>query len=233
VAKLSVATGDRLSVPHDVATPNNQLNSVRLVVWGEQREAFSVFPLLSYWLHELICSISILAYSIRKQRERMFHSKFRLVVLASVLFLVGCSDASRQQQAEVSGTVTYRGKPLPGGIVMFISDKGFQNSATIDENGHYTILVSVGSNKITVDNRLLNKNKQTPAPRVKADDNRLQKKSQPIPESPRLKPPEGTTQETTLAGTYVPIRESYASAESSGLVYTVVTGTQVKDIPLE
>jgi hypothetical protein len=161
----------------------------------------------------------------------MFHSKFRLLVLVPSLLLVGCSD-SLQQQAEVSGTVTYRGKPLPGGIVMFISDKGFQNSATIDENGHYTILVSVGSNKITVDNRLLNKNKQTPAPRGKSDDGRLQKKSQPI-ESPRLKPPEGTTQETTLAGTYVPIRESYASAESSGLVYTVVPGTQVKDIPLE
>jgi hypothetical protein len=180
----------------------------------------------------LICSIAILAYSIRKQRERMFRSKLRLVVLASGLFLVGCSDAS-QQQAEVSGTVTYRGKALPGGIVTFISDKGFQNSATIDENGHYSIFVGLGANKITVDNRLLNKNKQTPAPRVKSDDGRLQKKSQPIPESPRLKPPEGTTQETTLAGTYVPIRESYASAESSGLVYTVVPGTQVKDIPLE
>ncbi len=142
----------------------------------------------------------------------MFHSKFQLLVLVPGLLLAGCSD-SLQQRAEVSGTVTYRGKPLPGGIVTFISDKGFQNSATIDENGHYTISVGIGSNKITVDNRLLKKTQQTTGP--------------------RLKPQEGTTQQTTLTGTYVPIRDIYASAESSGLGYMVTSGSQVKDIPLE
>lgn len=142
----------------------------------------------------------------------MLRYPFQALLMVASLLLVGCSETS-QKRGEVSGVVTYRGKPLPGGIVTFISDKGYQNSAVIDEHGNYSITVEVGANKITVDNRLLKKTQQTTAP--------------------RLKPQDGTTQQTTLAGTYVPIRESYSSSQSSGLSYTVTPGTQTKDFNLD
>jgi hypothetical protein len=142
----------------------------------------------------------------------MMRSITRLTPLMFGLFLLGCSG-SLDSRAEVSGTVTYKGKPLPGGIITFVSEKGFQYSANIDENGHYKIEVGMGLNKISVDNRLLKKD-------LKA-------------KGPRLKPQEGSAPQTELAGTYVPIKESYASAQTSGLDCTVTSGTQVNDVPLQ
>jgi hypothetical protein len=144
----------------------------------------------------------------------VLHAKLRCLPLMLALLAAGCSNAAAQpKRAEVSGTVSFQGKPLPGGIITFISDKGYLYSATIDENGHYNIEVGVGPNKISVDNRLLMKN---------------QKKT-----GPRLKSPDGATPQSNLAGTYVPIKQRYVSTETSGLVYTVTGGTQEKDFTLQ
>jgi hypothetical protein len=143
----------------------------------------------------------------------VLHSKLRCLPLMLGLLAAGCSlNASAPKRAEVSGTVSFQGKPLPGGIITFISDKGFLYSANIDENGHYSIEVGIGPNKISVDNRLLMKNQKGTGP--------------------RLKSPEVTPQ-NDLTGTYVPIKERYVSTETSGLEYTVSAGTQVKDFTLQ
>jgi hypothetical protein len=141
----------------------------------------------------------------------MPYSSFRLMPVMFGLFLPGCSGAF-QDHAEVSGTVTYQGKPLPGGIITFTSDKGEQTSATIDENGHYTISVEIGPGNIVIDNQLL-------------------KKDLPVPE-PLLNQPDEVVQSTKLIGKHIPIREAYSAKQSSSLLYTVTPGSQVKDIEL-
>ncbi len=59
-----------------------------------------------------------------------------LILSALVLPLVGCSEP--EKTAKVSGKVTYKEKPVPGGTVTFINDKGKIGSATIESNGTYS-----------------------------------------------------------------------------------------------
>jgi hypothetical protein len=56
---------------------------------------------------------------------------------------------------EVSGRVLYKGKPLPGGRVTFVTADGFAGTAVIDETGNYRIKARVGEAGIGVDNRML------------------------------------------------------------------------------
>lgn len=144
---------------------------------------------------------------------------YRTLTAAAVLLpgmcLIGCNK-SADYPAEVSGTVTVRGKPLPGGIITFVSEKGYLNSAVIDENGRYAIAAGVGANKIAVDNRLL-----------------LKSNSRNATAGPRLKRPEGEAAPAAPTGTYVPIREAYITTEKSGLECNVAPGAQIKDVALE
>src|SRR5207245_1678259 len=68
----------------------------------------------------------------------------------------GCKPPA-VETAAVSGTVKFKGKPLPGGRVTFVADKGGTSaSAVIEENGSYKVAgVPVGTVHITVDNRML------------------------------------------------------------------------------
>ena len=129
-----------------------------------------------------------------------------------ILLAAGCG-ASTPPDGEVSGTVSYRGQPVRGGIITFVSDRGVQTSAVIDPIGHYQMKAPSGAMKVTVNNLMLRKGQA---------DARL-----------RLKQPAGTTTDgPTVNGTYVPIPQKYLSAEQSGLAWTVRPGTQTYDIPL-
>ena len=158
----------------------------------------------------------------------------RLALLGLMVVIVGCSKSGGEPpRAEVSGTVTVKGRPLTGGVIAFISDTGFQQSATIDEQGHYKILAAVGSNKIRVDNRVLRTDKDkaaAPANQNPAGPSLKNPKMQKG-QSPRLKSaPEATD---VVNGTYVPIKDSYASFETSGLTYSVSEGPQTKDVEVQ
>src|SRR5690349_5755136 len=63
-----------------------------------------------------------------------------LLALSGVIVLAGCSN--RPKLAEVKGTVTLKGKPLPKVVVEFIPDAltGQRSTGTTDENGHYTLV---------------------------------------------------------------------------------------------
>jgi hypothetical protein len=63
-----------------------------------------------------------------------------LLALSGVIVLVGCTN--RPKLAEVKGTVTLKGKPLPKVMVEFIPDAltGQRSTGTTDENGHYTLV---------------------------------------------------------------------------------------------
>lgn len=138
------------------------------------------------------------------------------------LFLSGCGRSGMGLEGEVSGKVTYNGKPLPGGQVKFLTSDGHMFTGTIDAEGNYKVRALVGEARIIVDNRMLEKRKG---------------------KSPQggLRPPPGVEVKSDLSkmsggqpltGTYVRIPDKYRSPDDSGLTYTVTMGSQTHDIQL-
>jgi hypothetical protein len=143
-----------------------------------------------------------------------------LVRRASLLFCMlaligGCSSGPPAvENAEVSGKVLYRGQPLPGGKVTFVTVQGgFAHNGTIDENGNYKISAPVGDVLVSVDNRMLRTQKKGAKEHV-------------------LKRP-GAEQPQALKGTYVALPAKYSTPSSSGLTYKVQPGPQTHDIRLD
>ena len=137
----------------------------------------------------------------------------RFLKVLPVLFLVGCGD-SLPQKVEFSGTVRFQGKPLPGGAIAFLSERGLQNSAIIDPEGHYRIKMFVGPTKVTVNNLML-------------------RNAQPY-KGPDSKPPDGNAAtSSTVKGTYVPLPPKYRSVGTSGLTCEVQKGMGVHNFDLE
>jgi hypothetical protein len=132
--------------------------------------------------------------------------------IALALSMTGCGGP---YTGEVSGKVTYRGNPLPGGLVTFVHQDGRIGVGEIHEDGTYSVPEAPGGNvKVTV--------RTVP----------------PIPAMPAaVKLPGGIgggKAETYYpAGKYVPIPKKYAEGETSGLALTVKRGSQPFDIDLE
>lgn len=136
-----------------------------------------------------------------------------LRLLPILLLLTGCGRSSIEQ-VKVSGKVLYRGQPLPGGVVKFVSAKGFSSTATIDAEGNYQMLTPVGEMKIGVDNRMLRRTSRSSSHQM-------------------LKRPSEGTSLQPITGVYVPIPEKYASVESSGLNCTAAASLGTFNIVLE
>jgi hypothetical protein len=126
----------------------------------------------------------------------------------------GCNNNPHSaDHAEVSGRVLFRGEPLPGGQVTFVTVKGgFAANGTIDENGDYQIKAPVGDVQISVTNRMLQPRGGSNAPAIP-------KKAEAKEGSPRK-------------GRWVNIPSTYEDAHTSGLKYTVKPGPQTHDIEL-
>jgi hypothetical protein len=90
----------------------------------------------------------------------------RLALLAVLSFItIGCGyKPDLPPTAEVSGTVTLDGQPLPGAMIMFLPDpkKGTKRASGVaasDEKGHFDVTTAgvkgalVGSHKIRVEAR--------------------------------------------------------------------------------
>jgi hypothetical protein len=150
----------------------------------------------------------------------------RLALLGCLLVCLlglatGCSTPKSTDMGEVSGTVTFNGKPLPGGRVTFVSKGGqaFSTGGNIDENGHYKIEAPIGEVNVSVDNRMLGASSDRRGPSGPA-------------ERPNLKRP-GSEAAKPMAGHFVKIPEKYHSASESGLTFTIKKGSQTIDIPLQ
>ena len=74
----------------------------------------------------------------------------RLLGLAAVLTVAltvlagGCGDPASPPEAGVHGTVTFRGRPLAGGVIVFAPDRdrgtpGRPLTAALDDEGHYRL----------------------------------------------------------------------------------------------
>src|SRR5947209_18635287 len=85
----------------------------------------------------------------------------RILPFGLLMLVLGCAGGSSAtpELAPVSGKVTFKGKPLPGGRITFVALKGGQTgSGNIDEKGEYQIRAPVGDVSITVDNQMLSRN---------------------------------------------------------------------------
>jgi hypothetical protein len=148
-------------------------------------------------------------------------------VLPALLLCLGCGG----RKGEVSGKVTYRGKPLPGGAVTFFGP-GDQmvGSAAISPDGDYRIpKVPVGPVRITVSAPAVIKDpKAPPAPRGGKkmwrglqDKKGLDARDLKIIEDAKK----------SLIRLDVPAK--YGLPDQSGLTYTVESGSQEHNIDLE
>jgi len=144
------------------------------------------------------------------------------LVLLAALCLSGCGPST----GSVTGIVTYNGSPLMGGTVTFIhTEKNQSLIAEIGEDGTYTIdKIPVGPVKIVVETKSL-----------KPPQGGRPGSSIPDYKPPKDAPTSGFTppDRSEKAKRYVAIPDSYASAETSGLTYTVTAGSQTFEIPLK
>jgi hypothetical protein len=135
-------------------------------------------------------------------------------VLALAVAFGGCKP-NTVETAEVSGTVKLDGKPLPGGSVSFVADKGgIAAGGVIGEDGTYKVTgAPVGPVHIIVDNRQLESKPRQP-------------------KGPMLKKPDSQAP-TPMKGHYVRIPDKYHSADKTPLTYTVKSGPQTYEIVVQ
>lgn len=146
---------------------------------------------------------------------RMFcvHGKNRndlpIQSLVLLVLVAGCGGNDAPPLSKISGKVISSGKPLTHGMVSFASEEGFGASASIDEQGNYTLSsqygsgIPVGTYSVTV----------TPPPREEVD-------MGDGPPSPAAR------------NQYPEIPMKYRDFSTSGLQFTVEQGRQTFDLNL-
>jgi hypothetical protein len=139
---------------------------------------------------------------------RYFGSVGRPVVAAALVALVvGCGG-----RGDVSGKVTYQGKPLVWGTVQFEGSDGILKQANLKSDGAYSVQgVATGEAKVAVSS--INPNSSDFQPRVA--------KGRPAP------PPR-----PAVKG-WFPIPEKFDTPHKSGLTYTIKSGANTIDIELK
>ena len=142
-------------------------------------------------------------------RRDCISRRWRSGALLIAVVAIGCGRPSR-----VTGSVTFDGKPLPGGRITFLCDGGRRPalSSLIREDGGYAIEgPPLGRARVSV---------QTFA-------------QQPKPK-PGIDPLTGIDHSFGWedTGPYVPIPARYASPKTSGIECTIAPGEQAFDIEL-
>lgn len=157
----------------------------------------------------------------------------RIGLLSAVLLLLsGCGSSS----GTVSGKVTYKGNPVPGGRVVFYGPNDYIGASPIDADGSYIIAkVPAGQPmQITVDTSTA---PGAPSPGKGARSEGKAKQQSPTGQMKNIPDlPEAAKNNPIYGGgsnRYVKIPDKYADKDKSGLSYTTTRGKQTKDIPLE
>ena len=154
-------------------------------------------------------------------------------VMLLLTAVAGCGSGT----GTVKGQVTFQGKPLSGGTIMFAPVDSKHNSVSreIDENGNFEVPnVPVGEARVSVDNQSLK-----PAPPVGSGGGPpelLKKLGKGNPAPKKAEPPPDAAEKDgskKARGTYKEIPSKYYRTDTSGLTYTVTSGTQTKNFELK
>jgi hypothetical protein len=166
----------------------------------------------------------------------------RSLGLAVVIAILGSLGCGKIKMVNVSGQVTYNGKPVPGGLITFRPADPKQNSvsAELDEQGNFSVILPSGEVSVLIDNREL---APRPAwtfsgvppglklpPEVVAKLGSAKGKAEPPPEIDPTKTADAPRPKSS--GRYLRIPEKYHDLEQSGLKFTVEGGNQTKNIEL-
>ncbi len=139
-----------------------------------------------------------------------------MLVLVTALCLVGCSG-DPHQRGQLHGTVTYKGKPLTNGMVIFMGADQQSHIADLDQNGSYKIdRIPFGPVKVAIQQQ-----QPRPASRPKPSASNTKGGMSESKDAPRETeaPPE-----PKQSGVIVPV--IYNNAETSGLTFEMKEGNQ-------
>jgi hypothetical protein len=147
-----------------------------------------------------------------------------LLLMTLFVFSVGCGP-NYKARGSVKGKVTFEGKSLPTGTVVFLGKNNMSGSAAIDKDGNYSLPdAPLGDVTIIV---------MVPKPPPGG----LEKmKLPPGTKEGKSIDPEGSGKSISIMGTLpthiVPIPDKYGNEATSGLTYTVQKGEQTHNIAL-
>jgi hypothetical protein len=153
-------------------------------------------------------------------------------VLVGSLTLLGCGGGGGgTNSARVSGALTYNGKPIKGGVMMFHGPGGVAYQAQISPDGTYSATdIGAGEMVVTVDTESVNPEKMggnvpktaEASARMAASQMRAKAEGGGNASAPAPSP----------ADLYVKIPAKYAKANTSTCTVTLKPGRQVLNIDL-
>jgi len=90
-----------------------------------------------------------------RQQSACCRAALALSLLGStIVFAAGCGEKEKSRDfGKVKGTVTFKGKPLDHGTVIFQHTEGPVSDARINPDGTYELNAAVGETKVAVDCR--------------------------------------------------------------------------------
>lgn len=162
-----------------------------------------------------------------------------LTLVLSLALIAGCSS-DKSAPAKLSGTVTYNGAPVTGGMLSFYTNAGVYPAA-ISSDGTYSVAdIPTGDMVVTVDTEMLNPGikKQTYSGKNSGGGGGMYGKAAGRGSAA----PKGAKQETSPApegaeqpspGNYVKIPRDYADKNKSPLKITVERGSQTINLELK
>jgi hypothetical protein len=143
-----------------------------------------------------------------------------------LLLLAVCAGCSSSSQGTISGKVTYQGKPVPAGTVVFVPQVQGGSFVAHIRDGEYKVEnCPVGPAKIAV---------STPAntdPMKRMMGSKMKRPPEIEEKLGRGGSADGSSSSPTDAPA-VSIPPRYQDPEKSGLSYTVTSGSQVHDIDI-
>jgi hypothetical protein len=142
-----------------------------------------------------------------------------------ILVAVGCSS-----KGTITGTVTYKGTPIPEGSVQFMPENGAPTVSAVINDGQYTAeKVPVGPAKVAIASL-------TAGAQENAMTKMMMSGGKGGGPPPDAKIPEEARKLFSGGGAPkkgLQIPEKYSDLQNSGLTYTVTGGKQTKDFNLE
>ena len=140
-----------------------------------------------------------------------------VLIFGVLLATLGCGGS----QGKVSGTVTYKGQPLKGGKVSFVTSAGDKKAAVadceIDESGKYSVSrLPPGEYKICVETESFKPNEQ-----------------QLMMAKTRPKDAKGGVDIEARAKRYTPIPAEYGNPDTTPEKIQVKSGSQTRDIEIK
>lgn len=191
--------------------------------WASSRAGFGSLPafigMIQLWTAELRVLITF-----DRDRKGCIMSGWRnLCFGVGLLVLVaGCNSKNPNASANVSGNVTYKGQPVKGGTIVFVS-KAELGTVTvhIGADGKFSAVdLPTGDFTVTVETESVNTAKK--APEYTKGKNKM----------PEYKPPGAPSTSGPDPANYVKIPSKYNSAKTSPLTATLSTGKNTVNFDL-